>query len=60
MKQTWQQKSEAINRLSPSSVSLEDSPFPSGLLLVQQFFIRFQETLYVFLSVPLEKISLFS
>lgn len=60
MKQTWQQKSEAINGLSPSTVSLEGSSFPSGLLLVQQTFISFQETLYVVLSVSLGKIYFFS
>lgn len=60
MKQTWRQKSEAINRLSTSTVSLEGSPFPSGLLLVQRSFIRFQETLYVVLSVSLAKIHFFS
>lgn len=56
MKQTWQQKTEAINRLSPSTVSLEGSSFPSGLLLVQQSFMRFQETLCSPLSIPRKNI----
>lgn len=59
MMQTWQQKSEAINRLFPSTVSLEVSTFPSGLLLVQQTFIRFQEALCSPLCIPRKNIFLF-
>lgn len=55
MKQTWRQKSETINRLSPSTVSLEGSFFPSGVHLLQQSFIKFQETLYVVLAGSLGK-----
>jgi len=60
MKQTWRQKSEAINKFSDTTVSLKGSPFPSGLLFVQQSFITFQETLYVVISVCLGKIPFFS
>lgn len=59
MKQTWRKKSEHINRLFTSTVSLEGSFFPSGLPLVQQCLIKFQETLYVALTGSLGKISFF-
>lgn len=55
MKQAWRQKSETLNRLSLSTVSLEGSSFPSGAPLFQQSFIRFQETLYVVLAGSLGK-----
>lgn len=55
MKQAWRQKSETLNRLSLSTVSLEGSSFPSGVPLFQQSFIRFQETLYVVLAGSLGK-----
>lgn len=60
MKQSWRKKSEHVNRLFASTMSLEGSSFPSGLPLVQQCLIKFQETLYVALTGSLGNISFFS